>query len=58
MKGHSSGLGMSFTTLPFVDLTGFVAHAFRICESQDVRGKRSTRNTIADNFLSMSWQKN
>lgn len=57
MKEPPSGLGVSFSTLPFPDLTGYVAHAFRICEGQDVCGKWTSRNTMTDNFLSMSWQK-
>lgn len=42
---------------PSKTLTGYVAHAVRVCESQDVCGKWTSWNTIADNFLLMSWQK-
>lgn len=57
MKDHPSGLGESFSTLPFTDLAGYVAHAFSICEGHDVYGKWISRNAMADNFLPMSWQK-
>lgn len=57
MKDHPSDRGVSFSTLPFIDQTGYEAHAFRICEGRYVCGKGTSRNTMADNFL-LSWQKN